>query len=255
MVCVNDTTTVGKQVGKLLMCIAGGLGIPGTRKERSTSRNAFAGVFMGFSITSTVLGGIIIICYSQAIGKLRVRWTNRVLRYDHLSPSYRRLYTNEMVISAIILILGIVEFVIGIWVSVCLCKMKPHCYTCCYGNTPQQGQAMYTANVGYVMTQGPGGVPVAVPMQAVGVQTVTPSEQGSQPQMVMVPVTPGAQGGQPQMVFVPVSGAEVYQPQLIQVPGAGAVATGYQLQQVEMPPPYEQGQYITQYSGQMAART
>lgn len=105
---------------------------------------------------------------------------------------------------------------------------------------------MYTANAGYVMTQVPGGIPLAVPMQAVGVQTVTPREQGGQPQMIMVPVTPGAQGGQPQMVMVPVSGAEVYQPQLIQVPPAGVMATGYQLRQVEMPPPYEQGQYITQ---------
>ena len=41
-----------------------------------------------------------------------------------------------MALSAIILILGIVEFAIGIWAAVCLCLMKP--CTCCYGNPPQQ---------------------------------------------------------------------------------------------------------------------
>ncbi|KAL9961040.1 hypothetical protein ACROYT_G029920 [Oculina patagonica] len=60
------------------MCIAGGLGIPGTRKERSTSRNSFAGVFMGFSITSAVFGGIIIICYSISIAVYRDDY-----RYDY----------------------------------------------------------------------------------------------------------------------------------------------------------------------------
>ena len=89
----------------------------------------------------------------------------------------------------------------------------------------------YPGNTGFVMTQGPGGAPVAAPMQAggamVGVQTVTP----------------GAQGRQSQMVMVPASGAQGYQPQLAQAAPAGAMATGYQPQQTEMPPPYRQGQY------------
>ena len=99
-----------------------------------------------------------------------------------------------------------------------------------------QRQVIYTANTGYVMTQGG---PVAIPMQAgagmVAVQTVTP----------------GAQGGQPQMVMVPVSGAEGYPPHLVQSAPAGAMATGYQPQQVQSPPPYAQGQYMTKQNEQV----
>ena len=74
-----------------------------------------AGVFMRFSITSTVLGGIIIICYgisSTFYGPRRAR-----------------------AIIVIILILGIIEFVIGLWAAVSLCLMKP--CTCCYDTAPQ----------------------------------------------------------------------------------------------------------------------
>ena len=81
--------------------------------------NFQAGIFMGFSITSAVLGGVIIICYSIFIAFNQYYNTDR-----------------EMAISVIILILGIVEVAIGIWVAVCLCLMKP--CTCCYGNPPQQ---------------------------------------------------------------------------------------------------------------------
>ena len=89
----------------------------------------------------------------------------------------------------------------------------------------------YPGNTGFAISHGPGGAPVAVPMQAgggmVGVQTVTPRAQGAQPQMVMG-VASGAQG---------------YQPYLAQAVPAGATARGYQPQQSEMPPPYRQGQY------------
>ena len=88
-----------------------------------------AGVFMGFSITSAVFGGIIIISYSMSIAFSRDEYT-----YDYDSYSVGGFGT-EMVLSAIILILGIVEFAIGIWAAVCLCMMKP--CTCCYGNPPQ----------------------------------------------------------------------------------------------------------------------
>ena len=71
--------------------------------------NSKVGVSMGFSITSSLLGGIIIICYS-------ISWAGAI--------------------TAIILVLGIIEFAIGIWAAVCLCMMKP--CTCCYGNPPQQ---------------------------------------------------------------------------------------------------------------------
>ena len=85
---------------------------------------------MGFSITSAVFGGIIIIAYSIAIA---------VYRNDYKSRSRRIREDNfdtEMALSVIILTLGVVEFVIGIWAAICLCMMKP--CACCYGNPPQQ---------------------------------------------------------------------------------------------------------------------
>ena len=105
-----------------------------------------AGVFIGFSITSAVFGGIIIIAYSAAIAAYRDDYTyyNDYNDYDYdptagyYSPHRRRYheYDAEMAISALILILGIVEFATGIWAAVCLCLMKP--CTCCYDTPPQQ---------------------------------------------------------------------------------------------------------------------
>lgn len=71
--------------------------------------NSKAGVFMGFSIISTVLGGIIIICFS-------------------ISTAYYDRHPRSITVA--ILILGIIEFAIGIWAAVYL-----PC-TCC--NTPAQ---------------------------------------------------------------------------------------------------------------------
>jgi len=108
-----------------------------------------------------------------------------------------------------------------------------------------QGQVMYAPNSGYFTAQYPGGVPVAVPMQAGGgmvpVQTVTPGPQGSQPQMVVVPVS-GMVGNQPQFAQIATSGAMTtgYQPQFAQVATSGAMATAYQPQ---APPAYGQGSY------------
>ena len=47
------------------------------------------------------------------------------------------MYDTEMALSVIILILGIVEFAIGIWASVCICLTNP-CRTCCYSTQQQQ---------------------------------------------------------------------------------------------------------------------
>ena len=105
---------------------------------------------MGFSITSAVFGGIIIISYSIAIAIYRDDYTYTYEPYSNQydpTASYHYNYNSrvrvrrdhfdaEMALSAIILILGIVEFAIGIWAAVCLCMMKP--CTCCYGNPPQQ---------------------------------------------------------------------------------------------------------------------
>ena len=96
-----------------------------------------------------------------------------------------------------------------------------------------KGQVMHVTSSSYVMTQGPGGVPVAVPMQ---------SGDGK---MQLQSVTPRAQEGQPQMVLVPVSGADGNHPQLFQAVPYGIMALSYQPQQTDMPPPYEQGQYVT----------
>ena len=95
---------------------------------------------------------------------------------------------------------------------------------------------------GYVMGQGPGGVPIAFPMQAGGVVAVPVSSSGAvgvHPQMVQVPTggvmhvagqppmyhvpTPGSIGMQPQMVQVHTSGAPGGQGQMFQVPATGTV--------------------------------
>ena len=108
-----------------------------------------------------------------------------------------------------------------------------------------QGQVVNDPNTGYTMTQYPGGVPVAVPMQAGGgmvpIQTVTPGTQGGQPQMVVVPVS-GMVGNQPQFAQTATSRAMTtgYQPQFVQVAKSGAMATAYQ---PEAPPAYGQGGY------------
>ncbi len=110
-----------------------------------------------------------------------------------------------------------------------------------------QQQAMYTANTGYVMTQGQVGPAVAIPMQAAGgmvaVQTVTPGAQEGQPQMVMVPLsTAGVNRPQLAQAAPTEALATGYQPQLVQVASAEATATAYQPVQVDKPPPYGQEQ-------------
>ena len=88
-----------------------------------------AGVFMGFSITSAVFGGIIIIAYSITIAI--ANYYDYYQYYDNLySETYtyqRYSYDTKMGLAAVILVLGIVEFGTGIWVSICLCLMKPCC--------------------------------------------------------------------------------------------------------------------------------
>ena len=84
-----------------------------------------ASIFMGFSITSAVMGGIIIICYSFTIA---------VYSYDYYHPRLRYSYSTEMALTVITLILGIVEFAIGIWAAICCCMMK----ICCSRAPPQQ---------------------------------------------------------------------------------------------------------------------
>ena len=99
---------------------------------------------------------------------------------------------------------------------------------------------MHTTSSGFVMTQGLGGVPLAVPMQ---------SNHGM---VALQTVTPGAQEGQPQMVLVPVSGKDGNQPQLFQVVPYGTMASGHQPHYIDMPPPsYEEGQHTAQQNQQV----
>ena len=87
---------------------------------------------MGFSITSAVLGGIIIIFYSIAISDLR-----RYHSYNEDEYYYRRYgirgenhsYRGKMAILASMLVLGSLIFGAGIWAAICTCSMKPCC--CC----------------------------------------------------------------------------------------------------------------------------
>ncbi|KAL9961023.1 hypothetical protein ACROYT_G029903 [Oculina patagonica] len=225
----------------VLVCVGGCLGIPGTRKERSTSRNAFASVFMGFSIASAVGAGTMIICYGIGFAQLR-----EIYPYVNERYQFHENIDAQMTLMPTVVGFGIVVFAIEIWAAVCLCMMKP--CTCCCETTPQQGQVAYTANTryntGHVMSLITGDVPVVTPKEAgggmVAVETVTPGTQGGQPQMVMVPVL-GFEGYQPYLAQAAPSGAmdAYYQPQLAQAAPAGAMDTGYQPLQVDMPPPYE----------------
>ena len=88
-----------------------------------------AGVFMGFAITSAVLSGQIIMAYSLTIANASYSEYYYGNSYE-LVRGYRHhrySYEAKMGLAAVILILGIVEFGTGIWVSVCLCLMKPCC--------------------------------------------------------------------------------------------------------------------------------
>ena len=82
-----------------------------------------AGVFMGFSITSTVMGGVIIICYSIVISGISDYGYYGYNGYDYGRGYYS--YDGKMAILAIMLILGIIAFGAGIWAAICACLMKP----------------------------------------------------------------------------------------------------------------------------------
>ena len=89
---------------------------------------------MGFSITSAVIGGVVIICCSLSIEFFRWRKEYLLSRVEDPTLLDEKLenYDAEMVIIVIILVLGTVEFVIGIVTSICSCLMKPcTCCSCC----------------------------------------------------------------------------------------------------------------------------
>ncbi|XP_015748753.1 PREDICTED: uncharacterized protein LOC107328544 isoform X3 [Acropora digitifera] len=122
------------------MCIAGGLGIPGSTPQGTRKRNCFAGTFMGFAITSAVLGGMIIILYSTSGASCQKYCENycgcgggggyghgNVSTLPHPTCTYPYSYDSKIAVAAVTMTLGIIEFGTGIWVSICLCVMKPCC--------------------------------------------------------------------------------------------------------------------------------
>ncbi|KAK2548962.1 hypothetical protein P5673_030710, partial [Acropora cervicornis] len=156
----------------------------------------WAGVFMGFSITSAVLGGIIIIFYSIMFANARYSRYYDLYRYGYRYKRYS--YSAKMALAAVILTLGIVEFGTGIWVSICLCFMKP-----CCTDSEQQTEG------GNAVTQGVDGVPVVIPLQGPGVTFQTqpfysypPAGQAA----IGGPIHFQAVGNQPQFVVMPAAG-------------------------------------------------
>ena len=95
-----------------------------------------AGVFMGFSITSAVMGGVIIICYSIVISWISDSGSYNGY-YDYRYGRGYYSYDGKMAILAIMLILGIIAFGAGIWAAICACLMKP--CACC--GQPQVSRA------------------------------------------------------------------------------------------------------------------
>ena len=84
---------------------------------------------MGFAITSAVFGGVTIICYSITIANY----------------SYWYVLTNqsEKTVAAFILVLGIIEFTIGIWAAILGC-MTGTC-NCC--GVPSNQVKYYNLNI------------------------------------------------------------------------------------------------------------
>ncbi|XP_015748752.1 PREDICTED: uncharacterized protein LOC107328544 isoform X2 [Acropora digitifera] len=122
------------------MSIAGALGIRGSAPQRTRKRNCFAGTFMGFAITSAVLGGMIIILYSTSGASCQKYCENycgcgggggyghgNVSTLPHPTCTYPYSYDSKIAVAAVTMTLGIIEFGTGIWVSICLCVMKPCC--------------------------------------------------------------------------------------------------------------------------------
>ena len=98
---------------------------------------------MGCAITSAVFGGIIIICFSISIAMYRTSpWYE-----DDFYQRYWYNYGAEMAVTVITLILGIVEFGIGIWAAVLCCNMNA-CQCCAV----QGGQVLYIYWVNFALS-------------------------------------------------------------------------------------------------------
>ncbi|XP_022785607.1 uncharacterized protein LOC111325953 [Stylophora pistillata] len=106
------------------MCFTGGLGVSATKMFRTQSTSIYAALFMAFSIVSSMCGLIISTFYGL---------------------------TDMRPLNVTMLILGVLEFGIGIAASVCCCLMKP-CTCCCCISPDERRPLMHH----------PGGQPVLV---------------------------------------------------------------------------------------------
>ncbi|XP_031558995.1 membrane-spanning 4-domains subfamily A member 8-like isoform X1 [Actinia tenebrosa] len=162
--------------GGIWICVTGIIGICAVRRARfgrsgciccdngspevyTTQGNCCAslkcmiGVYMGLSITASVIAALMIMCYA-----LTLSW------HADRSTKYAFVY-----IAWIMMFLSIGAFGVAIWASVCCCKI-----ICC-GQNPQSapvGPVVYTQTQGppvaYIIVQGPNGTPVAIPAQTSG---------------------------------------------------------------------------------------
>ena len=79
---------------------------------------------MGFSITSAVFGGIIIVFYSVTISMIT---SNDADSFYDDHESYNKYHQGKVVILAFMLVLGMTTFGIGIWAAICICLLNPCC--------------------------------------------------------------------------------------------------------------------------------
>ena len=93
---------------------------------------------MGCAITSAVFGGIIIICFAISLAQYHYYDT----WYGDLNYYYN--YDAELAITAITLILGIVEFAIGIWAAVLSCYITS--CACCV-SSPEQVSVFFLVSL------------------------------------------------------------------------------------------------------------
>ncbi|XP_031552915.1 uncharacterized protein LOC116290073 [Actinia tenebrosa] len=164
--------------------MTGILGCFATQRIPNSARpNApLVGTYLAFSIVGTVFAGTMIICYSIGIaiiassGRASTETCNSdgECTWTPSSPKCPNKCRVSVGLGAMIIIFAVVEFGVGIWSSICCCMGYECC--CCDTSTPQQmhqGQIVYLQTQGgpvgaYVMTQGPNGMPVAVPAMTGG---------------------------------------------------------------------------------------
>ena len=91
---------------------------------------------MGFSITSAVFGGLIITFYSIAIDSHSYKdYHDSYYLVDEAELNHS-IEEAKYSITGIILFIGILEFLLGIWAAICCCVMKV--CACCNSHAQSQ---------------------------------------------------------------------------------------------------------------------